>query len=311
MKSSQVTFSQALDGYDLSAEVQRFSPHTLLDYENTFNKFMEFLGTDLPMVDITKHHIQEFLNSFPHLSPKTIRNYHAGLSSLWTWATTEGLVDEHIVRQVTPPKAEEIEIVPFSEEDVKLILYACQRSRSYRRSFDRENISRSLPNYTRNKAIILTLLDTGVRANELCHLKIRDLDLRNRQISVKGKGNKTRVVEVCGRTVQVISQYLRTRPDLVKHTPLFIGNHDIALTRNGLLQLIRRLGERANVQNAYPHRFRHTFAINFLRNGGNIFALQKLLGHSTLDMVKRYLKLAQQDCAAAHRIASPVANWDL
>lgn len=311
MKRNKLTFSQALARYDLYAGVQRFSPHTLLDYENTFNKFMKFLGTDLPLTDITTHHIQEFLNSYPHLSDKTIRNYHAGLSSFWTWATKEGLVDEHIVRQVTPPKAIENEIVPFSQDDVKLMLYACKRSRSYHRSFHREKISHTLPNCKRNKAIILTLLDTGVRASELCNMQMSDVDLRNKQISVKGKGKKKRTVEISGRTVQVISQYLMTRPELLKHSPLFTNNHDLAMTRSGLLQLTKRLGERANVQNVHPHRFRHTFAINFLRNGGNIFALQKLLGHATLDMVKRYLKLAQQDCAEAHRIASPVANWNL
>ena len=62
---------------------------------------------------------------------------------------------------------------------------------------------------------------------------------------------------------------------------------------------------------AYPHRFRHTFAINFLRNGGNAYALQMALGHASMDMVRKYLALAQTDIAAAHLIASPVANWRL
>jgi integrase/recombinase XerD len=85
----------------------------------------------------------------------------------------------------------------------------------------------------------------------------------------------------------------------------------VLLASSGLLQLIRRLGDRAGVNHAHPHRFRHTFAINFLRNGGNAFVLQMLLGHSTMEMVKRYLALAQADAQATHRRASPVANWRL
>ena len=83
------------------------------------------------------------------------------------------------------------------------------------------------------------------------------------------------------------------------------------MRRDVLIKLLVRMGQRAGVANVHPHRFRHTFAINFLRNGGNAYALQMMLGHSTMEMVKRYLALAQADVEAAHRQASPVANWRL
>ena len=71
------------------------------------------------------------------------------------------------------------------------------------------------------------------------------------------------------------------------------------------------MGAKAGVQNCHPHRFRHTFAVNFLRNGGNAFELQMALGHMTLQMAQTYLALAQADLDAAHRKASPVENWRL
>ena len=74
---------------------------------------------------------------------------------------------------------------------------------------------------------------------------------------------------------------------------------------------IRDRGARANVAGAGAHRFRHTFAINFLRNGGNLLALQDILGHSTLTMVRRYARLAEVDIAAAQRGASPADRWRL
>jgi integrase/recombinase XerD len=92
---------------------------------------------------------------------------------------------------------------------------------------------------------------------------------------------------------------------------LFVSRRRRPYNRDALLKLTRSLGDSAGVGNAHPHRFRHTFAINYLRNGGDAYTLQMLLGHSTMEMVKTYLQLAHADAAKAHRRASPVANWDL
>jgi integrase/recombinase XerD len=306
----QITFSQAIDGYTLDAEARRLSPRTLADYSHTFRKFRAFLNDDPPITSITTRQIKRFLASQDGISGKTLLNYHTGLSALWTWAVREGYADRHIVREVSPPKPEERAVLPFTEEDLRAMLAVLDESKPYRRLAKRE-CTHSLPHIERNRAIILLLVDTGIRSIELRRLRIFQIDMRNRRIAVEGKGAKERIIPFSARTGKSIWQYLITRPDRTPADYAFITSTDLPFTRRYLAQLISRIGERAGVQDAHPHRFRHTFAINFLRNGGDPYALQMALGHSTMEMTRKYLFIAQADLAAAHRQASPVDNWRL
>jgi len=91
--------------------------------------------------------------------------------------------------------------------------------------------------------------------------------------------------------------------------PLFPLQSGRPLNVQQVWGIVSGIAKKANVVNARPHRFRHTFAIQFLRNGGDIFTLQMLLGHSSLEMVKHYAKLAAIDAEQAHRRASPADHW--
>jgi integrase/recombinase XerD len=84
-----------------------------------------------------------------------------------------------------------------------------------------------------------------------------------------------------------------------------------ATNRHVLRRLLKRIGDRVGVKNVHPRRLRHSFAPEYLRNGGKMLALQQLLGHSDIEMVKRYAQIAQSDCANVHRKASPADNWRL
>lgn len=305
----QLTLSQALEGYVLFAE-PKLSPHTLQDYFNTFRKFQAYLGEDLLINEITVEHIAGFISQYQHLKKKTLKNYHTGLSALWTWAYQQKLVDEKVPQSYQPPRPDEIAIVPYSEADVKAMLASCQKSRAYMLPGSRETAA-DLPEGLRLKTSLLLLLDTGIRASEYCNLKFKDVDLRNRNIIVLGKGRKERQIPISSRTSQALWSYFSTRSDMLINSPAFATMNGTAIHRDNFLKSIYRLGERAGVQDPTIHRFRHTFAINFLRNGGDIYTLQRILGHSTLDMVKHYLDIAQVDIQAAHRRASPVMNWGL
>jgi integrase/recombinase XerD len=331
--NSHITLSQAIEGYLLDARARQLSPRTIGDYIHIFHRFQDHVG-NVAIAAIEPNDVRRFLaNLRSHrvtpngvaprpsriLSKKTVRNHYIALASLWTWATSENIADRHVVRAIDPPPIEKPAIEPFSKSDVELLLDACDTSRPYTRLGKRECANRR-PTADRDRALILLLLDTGARASEVCAeprkgapgLLVGDLDQRNSHVTVMGKGDKGRILPISAPTSKALWRYLTARPDSLPSDPLILSSRGGGpFTTAGLLCLVRRLGDRAGVPGAHPHRFRHTFAINFLRNGGNALELQRLLGHSTLEMVNRYVALAQVDLDNAHRRASPVVNWRL
>ncbi len=315
MPTIKLKLTQAIAGY-LAEKRITLRPRTIENYQYTFDKMQLYFTTNPTLEEITPQAITEMLAALEKkhkLSKTSLLNIHAVLSALWTWAVTEQYADTHILRQVPAPKREQRVIIPYTLDDIAKLLAACNTTATYTRP-GQKTAANTRPTALRDRCIILTLLATGLRATELCQLKITDIDLDNQRVKIFGKGAKERIVRIGLRTRKTTWRYFATRPDAQATDPAFLSGRELTapLTRYGLNRLIKRLGQRANITpQAGPHRFRHTFAISFLRNGGDVYSLKMLLGHSSLKMVQRYLALAQTDTENAHRRASPVDNWNL
>lgn len=314
MSHPKLTLSKAIEGYFLAKKLT-FTEQTVLNYRWALGRFTAYWGQRDPILsEIQVPQVRAFLDSLQGtLSQKSLLNIHAVLSSLWTWAKAEGFVEQNIIHSIEAPEPEDRAIIPYSQADVRTMLKACGASRVYQRPGQVE-CSNSRPTAARDRAMILLLLDGGIRVTELCRLQVGDLDLNNSRVKVFGKRSKERLVPIGRRCNRVLWRYLATREDARATDPLFLADGSVIhpLNRWAVYKLIRRIGARAGVTpRAHPHRFRHTFAISFLRNGGDVYSLQAILGHTSLKMVQRYLMLAQTDTENAHRRASPVDNWDL
>ena len=158
---------------------------------------------------------------------------------------------------------------------------------------------------SRNKAIVLMLLDTGLRVTEIAKIRLEDLDTARGWIKVKGKGAKERVVRIGATTQKALWRYLVYRSS--NKPELWLTEEGKPFQSDGIQIMIRRLRQRAGVRSkGNCHRFRHTFALNFLRADRNPFNLQYLLGHSELRMVRHYVgTLGMEDALDAHKKASP------
>jgi integrase/recombinase XerD len=153
--------------------------------------------------------------------------------------------------------------------------------------------------------LVLILLDTGCRITEALTLHVRDIDLDNLLVTLDGKGRKQRVVpfsfELRRGLFRYIRDYSRKRDSL-----LLSSKTETRLGRRNMLRdvkgLCKRLGIPAPARTL--HSFRHSFAVGYLRRGGSVFHLQKVLGHSTLEMTRRYANLMTEDLQAVHEQVS-------
>lgn len=307
--------SQAIDGFLLFKEAGGLRPRTVALYRHHLDQFVSWHG-DGPLEALTPAAINGFLlylrtDYRPHrlngddrpLSSQSIYNTWTALKSFTRWAHETLQLPDVMTGQVPRPKTQNDEQQPFTQDEVKRLLAAVKPVKTTRATSGLYYVTD-----LRDKAIILTLLDTGIRAGELCRLTIGDVHIQSGRLVIDGKGGKARHVWLGAHTRPAVWRYLQERPT-DPAAPLFASSTGRPLTRSALRKRLVVIGSRVGVEDAHPHRFRYTFAIQYLRNGGDVFTLQALLGHTTMKMVQHYLKLAAADVEEAHRRASPVDRW--
>lgn len=159
----------------------------------------------------------------------------------------------------------------------------------------------------RDKAIILVLIDTGIRATELININIFDLKLTNNgEIMIRrGKGGKPRSVFIGQKTRRALREYLKER---AASSTLFLTDDGNPLTYWGLRDIIVRRSKQAGIHPPQLHAFRRTFALTMLRAGVDIYSVARLMGHADIQVLKRYLKQTNDDLQIAHLRGSPVDN---
>ena len=295
----------------LDGEIGQLSPRTLDSRKRLLAK-LEFFLTQHDYRYCGLPELREFLASVqtPRPGPNgsrglsstrktnragTVATYWAILRTFFRFLVAEEVIEVSPMDRIKKPIDRPDQIQPFTEDQINALLAAARKSHHPRR----------------DEALLLFLLDSGLRVSEVCSLRLRDVDHSSRRCTVQGKGDKRRDVYFSATTAKALWKYLQeeTRED---DSPLFLSDRGRdageALTKSGLFQLVRRLGKAAGVDavRCSPHTFRHSFAVMFLRNGGNSFSLQQFLGHTSLTMTQRYVALAEADMQNQHRQFSPV-----
>lgn len=217
------------------------------------------------------------------------------LRTLLYWIESEEIMPSSWnapIRKVKAPRVPGETIEPIAIRDVTALLATCGQTRAG----------------VRDKAMILALLDTGARASEFLDLNLEDIDLTAGSVLIrKGKGRKPRMVFLGSKSRRALRAFLRHRHD--QNLAVWVTHEGERMTYGALRGVVRRRANAAGLMKEPSlHDFRRAFAINMLRSGVDIFALQKLMGHADLQVLRRYLAQTDQDIHAAHMRGSPVDN---
>jgi integrase/recombinase XerD len=281
--------NDAYTDFILSRQAMLCSPRTISWYTFMFGKVIGWLienGVTAPE-EIQARHVRAYLSGMAvkGLSDSYVNNHVRAIRTLLHFLHEEKYIPEAITFQM--PTIAKKRLPVLSGEDVKKLVGACRRPR--------------------DKALILLMVDTGLRRAEVCALNWGDVDVSSGLVRVvRDKGGKVRSVVVGVITRRALLAYRRRINPKANH-PLFQTQDGGRLPSNGLRSLLLRLGERAGVQ-VFPHALRRTFATMSLRAGMNLLHLQGLLGHSTIEMTRRYVQMLDDDLLEAHRVHGPIDN---
>lgn len=206
------------------------------------------------------------------------------------WLVEEEYVEKHPFSRVILPRREDKGKEVFTPAEVERLLAECDPATWLGR---------------RDYAIVLTLYSTGLRASELLGLEVGDLDRPQQLLTVRrGKGGRFRRVPLSRPVERALDRYL-AHPKRPQSTRLFTVVGSRAMTLDALEMLMKRLSARTGIH-ANPHKFRHSCAVQYLRNGGRVEVLRTMLGHSKLEMTLHYARIAGVDIVEAHDYADPV-----
>ncbi|WPL43559.1 tyrosine-type recombinase/integrase [Priestia megaterium] len=298
--------SNNIDSFEIAFQIflrdcklRNLSEHTIQYYRNEISKFVKHLESvgistspSSITADIIKDHV--ILRMMEEGRKETTINANLrAIRALFNFLESECLIVKNPVKKLKLVKQKKTVIQTFSREEIRLL-------------FDKPKKSTftGLRDYT----IMMFLLETGVRVKELCGIRIKDVNFQDGIVTIReAKGFKERNVPIQRIMKKQLALYLQVRGQL-EHDFLFVNIDNNPIQIRAVQQFIANYGRLAGIKNVRcsPHTFRHTFAKMSVQNGADVFTLQTVLGHTSMDMVRNYVNMFSNELRDNHRKFSPI-----
>ena len=283
---------------------RNYSDKTIDSYTRDINKFLNFIyeeGVDMEDVDVIviRNFLTEELNS--GVSKRSCKRRLSCLNHLYKYLFYRGYVKDNPFVFVNSPK---------TEKRLPRVLYKEQIDEIFKHNRERQDELAE-----RDQAILSVLYFSGIRASELCAIKLQNLNLRQRYIRVIGKGDKERVVpfsEECKNDIELYVNH--SRKEFLKHTKdmppqLFLTKDGKALTVRTLERILDAIETKTGMfVNLHPHVLRHSYATHLLENGADLRIIQELLGHESINTTQIYTHVSEEAMVDTYNKAFPRAH---
>jgi len=290
-----VTLREAFDDFIADKQYQGVSPATVSFYRRNWSHFIRDTGLET-VEELTPGVIRSWLLAHHGVTPTTLATYDRSLRVTLNWFEQRGYVPVSPMKSLPKRRTPRTTVDTFTMAEAQAILKTAKGSRHPKR----------------NAALVTVLLDTGLRIGEAIGLALDDINWIEGYLRVDGKTGP-RVVPFGRRSKAALKAYIdrERRAASPRVRKVFLTRSGAEMSVDAGCQQVSAMVKiaGASVRKAGPHTFRHTFAVEFIRAGGDAFTLQRLLGHSTLDMTRRYVHLADCDLRAAHKRFAPGDAW--
>lgn len=291
------TIANTFEDFLNARKAKGIADKTIKTYTGQFKAIAHHVDVNMSIENLNKTHLEQMIlsmrNDSKRISQNTIATYARFFRVFLSWCHEEGLTD------VTMQKYKEVETIKetYTDDELEKLL-------------KKPNMSKCRFTEYRDWTIINLLVNSGCRASSIRHIENKDVDLSAKMITLRhNKSKRIQVLPLCTAMVSVLKEYMKIRGGEATGY-LFPNEEGEQLTENGLRCTIKRYNERHGVEKTSIHLFRHTFARKYLVDcGGDAFMLQKLLGHSTLDMTKHYCTIYNADIIEGFDAVSPLSQF--